>query len=151
MLTKGTGGLIEHNSFAGLGGGAVEFWNAPYEGPGAEDYVVRHNRIQDCCRIRRTDAPIWAITFKSGHWRGHRNILIENNEIAGFPDRALLLHDIEDVVIRHNRIDRGGQDAAHAQEGCVIETANAARVVIVENQVTPPSNQPVCSKDEDRK
>jgi hypothetical protein len=104
VLAKGRGGLIENNTFEGLGGGAVEFWNAPFEGLGAMDYVVRDNRISDCGLLARGHAAIWATIFKSGSDKLHRNLLITGNEINGFPNPAILLHDVQCAVVRDNRI-----------------------------------------------
>jgi len=104
VLAKGRGGLIENNTFEGLGGGALEFWNAPFEGLGAVDYVVRGNQIRNCCLINREDAAIWATIFKSGGDKLHRNLLISDNEITGLPSPAILLHDVQNAVVRGNRI-----------------------------------------------
>jgi hypothetical protein len=104
VLAKGRGGLIENNTFEGLGGGAVEFWNAPFEGLGAMDYVVRDNRISDCGLLAREHAAIWATMFRSGSDKLHRNLLITGNQITGFPNPAILLHDVECAVVRNNCI-----------------------------------------------
>ena len=104
VLAKGRGGLIENNTFDGLGGGAVEFWNAPFEGLGAVDYVVRDNHIRDCGQLAREHAAIWATVFKSGSDKLHRNLLITGNEITGFPNPAILLRDVQCAVVRDNRI-----------------------------------------------
>ncbi|MBM3858827.1 MAG: right-handed parallel beta-helix repeat-containing protein [Verrucomicrobia bacterium] len=105
VLAKGRGGLIENNTFEGLGGGAVEFWNAPFEGLGAVDYVVRGNRIRDCGQLAREHAAIWATIFKSGADKLHRNLFITDNEITGFPSVAILLRDVQNAVVRGNTAD----------------------------------------------
>ncbi len=107
VLAKGSGGLIENNVFEGLGGGAVELWNAPYEGAGAVNYVIRGNTIEGCCRIRRLDAPIWIQAFKSGGDRLHRNILIENNTVDGYDECAMLIRDADAVTVRRNILKNG--------------------------------------------
>ena len=104
VLAKGNGGLIEHNAFAALGGGGVEFWNAPFEGLAAENYVVRHNRIVGCGRLTRRHAAIWATIFQTGGDRLHRNLLIAENQITGFSGPAIDLADTQDAVVRGNRI-----------------------------------------------
>ncbi len=104
VLAKGVGGLIENNTFEGLGGGAVEFWNAPFEGLGAMDYVVRGNRISNCGRIARGDAAIWATIFKPGGDRLHRNLLIADNEVSGFDGPAIVLRDTQNAIVRNNNI-----------------------------------------------
>lgn len=104
VLAKGWGGLIEGNAFEGLGGGAVEFWNAPFEGLGAVDYVVRGNRIRDCGQLSREHAAIWATIFKSGGDQLHRNLLIDDNEITGFHGIPILLRDVQHGLVRGNRL-----------------------------------------------
>lgn len=105
VLAKGRGGLIENNTFEGLGGGAVELWNAPFEGLGAVDYVIRNNRIRDCCLLSRKNAIIWATIFKSGADRLHRNLLIADNEISGLLGSSnILLCDVHNAVVRGNTL-----------------------------------------------
>jgi hypothetical protein len=119
VLAKGDRGLIEGNTFEGLGGGGVEFWNAPFEGLGAESYVVRGNRIANCLRLERRHAAIWATAFRPGGSRIHRNLLIEGNEIVGAGLPAMDLGDAENVVLRDNRIV-GVDGTALAGEGVVV-------------------------------
>lgn len=126
VLAKGRGGLIESNSFEGLGGGAVEFWNAPFEGLGAADYVVRGNRIRDCGLLAREDAAIWATIFKSGADKLHRNLLIAGNEINGFPSPAILLRDVQTAVVRDNRIAPAPGD--HQLDPITLSNTAAARL-----------------------
>lgn len=87
----------------------MEFWNAPFEGLAAENYVVRQNRVLGCGRLDREHAAIWATMFRTGGDRAHRNLLIEKNEIEDFPVPALLLRDVENAIIRDNRIVSGPQ------------------------------------------
>ena len=110
VLAKGDGGLIENNLFENLGGGGVEFWNAPFEGLAAENYVVRNNRMVNCLRLRRKHAAIWCVAFRPGGSRIHRNLLIEGNEIVGARWPAVDVGDAENVVFRNNRIVRPGAD-----------------------------------------
>lgn len=135
VLAKGSGGLIEHNVFEDLGGGGVEFWNAPFEGLAAENYVVRHNRIVHCLRLSRRDAAIWCTAFRSGGSRIHRNLLIEDNEIAGEGWPAIDVSDAENVVCRRNRIVRPeGGDVARDQR---IRFRNVSGLLREANTVRP--------------
>ncbi len=133
VLAKGDGGWIEGNVFQALGGGGVEFWNAPFEGPGAENYVVRGNRIVRCLRLRRTHAGIWSITFRPGHARLHRNLLIEANEIVAPLGPAVDLGDAENVVFRGNRVvdppaEASGEDPVRFRNvGGLLREGNAIR------------------------
>jgi len=138
VLAKGRGGLIENNTFEGLGGGAVEFWNAPFEGLGAVDYVVRDNRIRDCGLLAREHAAIWATIFKSGGERLHRNLLIAGNEITGFPNPALLLRDVQNAVVRSNTIVTAAPIAPKAQRLDPITLLNTDSVLLENNTIKEP-------------
>jgi hypothetical protein len=138
VLAKGDGGLIEGNTFDNLGGGGVEFWNAPFEGLAAENYVVRDNRIVNCGRIARKHAAIWATMFKSGGDKLHRNLLFERNQIIGFPGSAILLNDVENAVLRDNRIQ------APPSKSEAIVLSNTAKVQQTGNSILRlPAAQPV--------
>ncbi|MCX7044787.1 MAG: right-handed parallel beta-helix repeat-containing protein, partial [Candidatus Sumerlaeota bacterium] len=104
VLAKGDGGLIEDNTFESLGGGGVEFWNAPFEGLAAENYVVRGNKILNCGRLKREHAAVWATIFKTGGDKLQRNLLISGNEIIGFPGPAIWLRDAQNAVVSNNSI-----------------------------------------------
>jgi len=106
VLAKGEGGLIEANRFEHLGGGGVEFWNAPFEGLGARDYVVRDNTIVGCQRLDRRDAGIWCTAFRPGGSKIHHNLLIVGNRIERGGVPAIDLGDARGVVVRDNRIVR---------------------------------------------
>ncbi len=139
VLAKGRGGLIEHNTFEGLGGGAVEFWNAPFEGLGAVDYVVRDNRIRDCGQLAREHAAVWATIFKSGGERLHRNLLIAGNEITGFPGPAILLRDVQNAVVRNNTIVTAPPIAPKVQRLDPITLLNTDSVRLEKNSIKEPN------------
>jgi len=139
VLAKGCGGLIENNTFEGLGGGAVEFWNAPFEGLGAADYVVRGNRIRDCGLLAREHAAVWATIFRTGGDRLHRRLLIADNEIDGFPAPAILLRDVDNAVVRDNRIRLASPLARHPVSADPIMLSNTAAVRLEHNAIQGPS------------
>jgi len=134
VLAKGDGGLIEGNLFENLGGGGVEFWNAPFEGLAAENYVVRNNRIVNCLRLSRKHAGIWCTAFRPGGSRIHRNLLIEGNEIVGAAGPAVDVGDAEHVLFRGNRIVRPRWPDAPGDPP--IRFRNVGRLVRESNQVS---------------
>jgi len=136
VLAKGDGGLIEHNLFEDLGGGAVEFWNAPFEGLGAENYVVRHNRVANCLRLSRQHAGIWCTAFAPGGSRIHKNLLIEDNEIVGDGGPAALIGDADNVVFRNNRIVRPRRPDTPGEEP--IRFRNVTSLVRQGNTISAP-------------
>jgi hypothetical protein len=138
VLAKGRGGLIENNTFEGLGGGAVEFWNAPFEGLGAVDYVVRGNRIRDCGQLAREHAAIWTTIFKSGADRLHRNLLFTGNEISGFPGPAIWLRDAQNAVVRDNTIVPAPPRAPGARRSDPISLLNTGSVREEKNAINEP-------------
>jgi len=103
-LVKGSGGWITGNLFEELGGGGVEFWNAPYEGLGGSDYVVTNNTIRNCCRVLREDAPIWVVTFPKNGAKLHDNLRIEGNKIDARNLPAVWVNGAKKVVIRNNEV-----------------------------------------------
>jgi hypothetical protein len=135
VLAKGHGGLIENNQFEGLGGGAVEFWNAPFEGLGAVDYVVRNNRILDCGLLNREHAAIWATIFRSGTDRLHKNLLIAGNEIRNFGGTPILLRDTHHALLRDNQIMLSRPDDPQAPHSRPIELLNSQDVILKDNTV----------------
>lgn len=139
VLAKGRGGLIENNTFKGLGGGAVEFWNAPFEGLGAVDYVVCGNRIRDCGQLAREHAAIWATIFKSGADHLHRNLLITGNEITGFSNPAILLRDVGNAVVRNNTIVTAPPVVSKAQRLEPITLLNTGAVRLEKNTIQEPN------------
>ena len=136
VLAKGRDGLIENNTFEGLGGGAVEFWNAPFEGLGAVDYVVRGNQIRNCCLVKREHAAIWATIFKTGGDQLHRNLLIADNEITGCPAPAILLRDMQCAVVASNHIATAPPRASPANAPEPIKLVNTVAVQLKNNNVT---------------
>ncbi len=136
VLVKGRGGLIENNTFEGLGGGAVEFWNAPFEGLGAVDYVVRGNQIRTCCLVKREHAAIWATMFKTGGDRLNRNLLIADNNISGCPAPAILLRDTQCALVVGNSIATPTPRESKAKESEPIKLVNTTAVRLKNNNVT---------------
>ena len=65
---------------------------------------MRGNRIRECGQLAREHAAIWTTLFRSGGDRLHRNLLITDNEITGFPSPVILLRDAQNVLVRDNRI-----------------------------------------------
>jgi len=128
VIAKGTGGWIEDNTFEGLGGGGIEFWNSPSGGLAAENHVVRGNRIADSSRMINAHPAIHSTIYQTGASRLHRNLLIENNTIESFATPAILLRDTESALVRANRITirNPGDDepVATSNAGCVEISGN---------------------------
>lgn len=106
VLAKGHRALIEDNVFQGLGGGAVELWNAPYEGLCATQYVIRNNIVNDTNQLNRVAAPIWTQTFPNGGEFCHHDIGIYNNTFAVGPGSTFLIADTKHAHISSNNITR---------------------------------------------
>ena len=135
MLAKGNGGLIEDNTFEGLGGGAVEFWNAPFEGLGASDYVVRNNRMVNCGLLDREHAAIWTTIFKNGSDRLHRNLSITGNEIRDFRGIPMLLCELRDSLVQNNQVVITKRDAIRSDVSDPIVLRNSQNIVQDNNLV----------------
>lgn len=135
VLCKGIGGLIEKNVFQQLGGGAVEIWNAPYEGLRADGYVIRDNKMIECGLVRaKGDSRTLWIFNRFGKGLLHRNILIENNEVRDYPCRAMIVKSADEVVIRGNRISNT-KFANYRNTPGVIEIEDCGRIAIQKNTI----------------
>jgi hypothetical protein len=105
VLYKGYRAWIENNSFTGLGGGALESWNAPYEGLCSRGVLFRANTVTDVCQLDRAAAPIWTASLPSGPDGGtpcHRDYLVVNNTFDSGPGVALLLDDVGSAAVVGN-------------------------------------------------
>jgi hypothetical protein len=135
VLCKGRGGLIEGNLFQQQGGGAVEIWNAPYEGLYADGYVIRGNRMLECGLVGcRGDSRTFWVFNRFGSEQIHRNILFEDNEIRDYPCRAMIVRDARDVVIRGNRMTNERFAEFRHDEG-VVDIENCSGVTFKGNPI----------------
>ena len=127
LLVRSSDGVIEGNSFAGVGGSAVWLGNeigSYYEGPFPARVVVRGNAIRDC------QGP--AIVIRSETLRaaapltGHIEVL--DNEITVPPGRpGVVIARARDIRLAGNRIrDTAGQEPP----GGGIEAADSVDVTV---------------------
>merc|ERR1712070_275677 len=95
VLYKGDRALIEKNRFEGLGGGAVECWNAPVEGLCASSIIIEGNVAKDVCQLDRRAAPIWIAAQPSGASPTcHRDVSIRGNKFDTGPDPVFSINDV---------------------------------------------------------
>ena len=89
VLYKGYRSWVDSNLFVGLGGGAMELWNAPYEGLFAQTVLFRNNTVRDVCQLSRGAAPIWTSVPRpeksSRPALVHRDVRIEKNTFDSGP------------------------------------------------------------------
>jgi hypothetical protein len=112
ILTKSGPGLIENNEFRELGGGAIEIWNAPFEGLYAHDVLIQNNRFVEngvAWRNRSSWPAIWSAVFGGKNPQPlHRNIRILNNEFIDCAGPALHMADVDGLVVKGNAISNPG-------------------------------------------
>ena len=135
LICTGTGGLVENNIFKGLGHGAVELRNTRDAGISANGYVIRNNRFEKCGAAKRwyPNAAIQTMNF-NGTSPLHKDILISDNVFSGYLDRAVLVSNAENVVIRGNRI-ANTHFKMFTKEPGVIEISHASNVSIEDNTI----------------
>jgi hypothetical protein len=113
ILMKSGPGLIENNEFHELGGGAIEIWNAPFEGLYAHDILIHNNRFVEngvAWRNRCSWPAIWSAVFGGKNPQPlHRNIQILNNEFVDSAGPALHMADVDGLVIKGNTISNPGK------------------------------------------
>jgi hypothetical protein len=128
----------------GCGGGAIELWNAPYEGLCAHDYLIRNNVVNDTNQLDRTAAPIWIAAFGGGVTaeQCHSNIHIINNSFFVGPGSTFLFGQVENVTIEENDILRCETD----QSQTVNVTDSSGIVFSADNKVEHISQSWICEK-----
>eukprot|EP00937_MAST-01D_sp_MAST-1D-sp2_P007726 g7726.t1 len=131
VLYKGFRSWVGSNTFEGLGGGALELWNAPYEGLFAQTVLFRGNTVTDVCQLSRAAAPVWTSVIRprgaSQPRLAHSDLRIENNTFDTGPGPILWLTDIRDAVITANAITYCPKAAVYPSGG-VLNTSNARGV-----------------------
>lgn len=127
LVLKGTGGLVEHNRFVGLGGNGIHIGNTPFEGLAAADYVIRHNLIENCGRLMpRHPPPSLHVTFlrAEGATPLHRNLLIADNVFRDNPERPIEIQAARDVVVTGNRFENGARTVFRRPVAAAIQLHN---------------------------
>jgi hypothetical protein len=120
LLARCPGGLFEGNVVDGIGGAGVWLGNeigSFYEGPFPEDTIIRNNTFRNT-GIR----SIHVETNGKNAWA--RNITIENNNFSDWPDTAMRLSNLQQGVIRNNRIEAGRADTDQAVPVVVRRSGN---------------------------
>jgi hypothetical protein len=115
--------------------GAMELWNAPYEGLLATTVLFRDNSV---CQVTAAPkaAPIWTSTFSR-----HSDIMIIRNRFDSGPGAVFLLADVEQVSIQDN-------DISYCEGDQLVETSNAQAVVMGNNTKKGSSEARLCSATE---
>jgi hypothetical protein len=150
VLYKGFRSWIDSNLFVGLGGGAMELWNAPYEGLFAQTVLFRNNTVRDVCQLSRGAAPIWTSVPRPDRSSApalvHRDVMIENNSFDTGPGPTFWLSDVSDVVITGNAITYCAQTVVYPGGG-VLNTSNAHNVQLrADNELQAVDSPRLCVK-----
>lgn len=139
LVLKGTGGLVEHNRFANLGGGGLHVGNTPFEGLAAADYVIRRNVIENCGLLApRHPPPSLHVSFlrSDGATPLHRNLLIADNLFRDNPERPIEIHATRDVVVTGNRFENEARGAFRRPVSAAIQLRNVHGAIVRGNVVT---------------
>lgn len=149
VLYKGYRSWVDSNLFVGLGGGAMELWNAPYEGLFAQSVLFRNNTVRDVCQLSRAAAPIWTSVPRPDQSSSpalvHSDVRIENNSFDTGPGPIFWLGDISDVVVTANSITYCSKAVVYPSGG-VLNTSNAHGVVLRDNTLFPCDSPRLCVK-----
>ena len=141
VLYKGHRAVVSDNTFEGLGGGALELWNAPYEGLLASTVLFRNNTVRDVCQLTsaRVAAPVWSATFaETATSSRHSDLLVENNTFDSGPGSIFRLVAMAGALVRNNTVHHCASDA-------VIVLSNVERVAIRDNTLLPSQSARLCS------
>ena len=115
--------LVSDNTFTGLGSGAVQFLNSPFEGLCARHAVVTRNSAVDVNQLYTSgDAPNGAFWTASLPPRAssvgtacHQDLLFESNSVDSGPHSAYSIRGAERVGIAHADVTTCDDD--HAAKG----------------------------------
>lgn len=148
VLYKGYRSWIDSNSFEGLGGGALELWNAPVEGLWAHSVLFRNNTVTDVCQLNRAAAPVRTTVIRPRTATAvvpasHTDLRIDGNVFDTGPGSTLLLNDIAGVVVTANSITRCGRAR---DSSSMLNTSNVAAVKAYGNQVRGLDIPRLCAK-----
>jgi len=139
LVLKGTGGLVEHNRFADLGGCGLHLGNTPFEGLAAADYVIRRNVIENCGLLAPRHPPSSLhVNFLRGDGATplHRNLLIADNVFRDNPERPIELHAARDVVVTGNRFENNSRAVFRRPVKAAIQLSNVHGAVVRGNVAT---------------
>jgi hypothetical protein len=149
VLYKGYRSWVDSNLFVGLGGGAMELWNAPYEGLFAQTVLFRNNTVRDVCQLSRGAAPIWTSVPRPDQSSSpalvHSDVRIEKNSFDTGPGPIFWLSDISDVVITANAITYCSKAVIYPSGG-VLNTSNAHGVELRDNKLQAVDSPRLCVK-----
>lgn len=132
ILYKGYRSWIENNTFTGLGGGALESWNAPYEGLCSRGVLFRNNTVTDVCQLDRGAAPLWTQSFSTATDGPpcFYDYLVSGNTFNTGPGPTVLLDDIVDAAFMDNDFTICANDpapvnvSANSQSGYFFGSSN---------------------------
>lgn len=132
VLYKGYRSWVDSNEFVGLGGGALELWNAPYEGLFAETVLFRNNTVRDVCQLSRGAAPIWTSVPRPQSAtlpaHVHADLRIEGNLFDSGPGPTFWLMDIHNVMITGNTISYCSKSVVYPSGGVLNVSSNTGNV-----------------------
>ncbi len=139
LVLKGTGGLVEHNHFTGLGGNGIHIGNTPFEGLGAADYVIRRNVIENCGLLApRHPPPSLHVTLlrSEGATPLHHNLLIAENVFRDNTERPIEIQAARDLVVTGNRFESRARPVFRRPVGAAIRLDNVHGAVVRDNVST---------------
>ena len=136
LVLKGTGGLVEDNRFADLGGCGIHLGNTPFEGLAAADYVIRRNVIENCGLLApRNPPPSLHVNFLRGEGATpvHRNLRIVDNVFRDNPERPIEIQAARGVVVTGNRFENSARAVFRRPVKAVIQLSNVHGAVVRDN------------------
>jgi hypothetical protein len=136
LVLKGTGGLVEHNRFADLGGCGLHLGNTQLEGLAATDYVIRRNVIENCgLLVPRNPPPSLHVNFlgRAQATPLHHNLLIADNVFRDNTERPIDIEAVRNVVLTGNRFEGHSRQAFRRPVSAAISLRNVHGAVVRDN------------------
>ncbi len=113
-IIRASSGVIEDNLYEYISDVPIIFRNEPdnwRNGLQSTDILIRRNKIINSgfSGTAKNTGQIQMSLFKLGpllsEWRGHRRIVIEDNEIINWQERGIVIRNASDVLISGNEIN----------------------------------------------
>lgn len=138
ILLRSHDGVVEDNLFQGLSGSALSMTNGLSwsEGLNCKNIVIRGNTVDNCVFAHHGATAAIAIRmimegYKPSVWKGHSNIIIENNKIIANAEYGILIESARDLKINANSITLTGRFKRAAS---AINIKNAENIDLTDNK-----------------
>lgn len=164
IISRASHGAIEDNLFVGISDSAITLQNEPNfwrNGLQSEAVSITGNRIQESNFSRHArgrgaiHVALRAIADvrerwgdKPAAWRGHRDLVLADNEITAWRESAIYLRNIDGLLLENNRILNQLPSLPDSAPARAIEIRNVGNATVAGNVFDglQPGTRPILSE-----